>query len=71
MQLKRKIDNWDHYYKIASSRPDLRDFKDLLIINSNMPGMDLGENKMHTKEGIKTFNQLIKELAPKEDGVND
>jgi hypothetical protein len=67
MQLKRKIENWDHYYKIAASRPDLKDFKDFLIINANNPSANLGENKMMTKDGVKTVNQLIKELAPKKD----
>lgn len=71
MERKRKIENWNYYYKVANSRPDLRDFKDLLTINSNMPHMDLSENKILTKDGIKTFNQLIKELAPKEDGTDD
>lgn len=69
MPTKRKIENWDYYYKLAASRPDLKEFKDLLIINANNPNLDLGENKMKTKDGIKTFNQLIKELTPKEDGT--
>ena len=62
-ELKRKIENWDFFYKIACSRSDLQEFKDLLIINSNKPHIPLGENKVRTKDGIKTFNQLIKELG--------
>lgn len=70
MERKRKIENWDYYYKLANSRRDLKDFKDLLTVNANMPQMDLGENKILTKDGIKTFNQLIKELAPKGNGTD-
>ena len=71
MAQKRKIENWNHYYKVASERPDLREFKDLLIINSNHSSLELGENKIWTKDGIKTFNQLIRELAPIEDGTGN
>ena len=71
MSQKRKIENWNHYYKIASERSDLKEFKDFLIINSNNPKIDLSENKIKTKDGIKTFNELIHELAPKKDGKID
>jgi hypothetical protein len=66
MEHKNKIDNWLHYWNIAVSRPDLKEFKDLLQVNANMPYMKLGENKIMTKDGVKTFNELVKELAPKE-----
>lgn len=67
MEHKNKIDNWLHYYNVALSRSDLKEFKDLLTVNANVPSMDLGENKVKTKDGIKTFNQLVKELAPIKD----
>lgn len=82
MQHKNRIQNWLHYWKIAQARPDLKEFKDLLQVNANVPSMDLSENKIATKEDviidtpdgpkkvkqtvIKTFNQLLVELAPKE-----
>jgi len=66
MEHKNKIPNWLHYWKVALSRPDLKEFKDLLQVNANVPSMDLGQNKIATKDGIKTFDQLVKELAPKE-----
>lgn len=71
MPQKRKIENWNHYYKVASERSDLKEFKDFLVINANNPQIDLGENKIKTRDGIKTFNDLIQELAPKEDGTDD
>jgi hypothetical protein len=64
MEHKNKIQNWLHYWTIAQSRPDLKEFKDYLQINANMPHVDVGENKIMTKDGVKTFNQLVKELAP-------
>lgn len=71
MPQKRKIANWDYYYRLTNTQPGLKEFRDLLIVNANNPGIDLGENKILTKDGIKTFNQLIKELAPKEDGTDN
>lgn len=88
MPLKRKIDHWDHYYRIASSRPDLKEFKDVLIINANNPNINLGENNIATQEKetitdekgkqtiitktiYKTVNQLIVELAPKNDSQDN
>jgi hypothetical protein len=70
MEHKNKIDNWLHYYNIAIARKDLKEFKDLLIVNANVPSVNIGENKISTKDGVKTFNELVKELAPRqnEDG---
>jgi len=64
MEHKNKIDNWAHYWGIAASRKDLKEFKDLLQVNANMPSAKIGENKIMTKDGVKTFNELVKELAP-------
>lgn len=64
MERKIKIDNWIHYWNVACARPDLKEFKDLLQINANSPQMAIGESKILTKDGVKTFNQLVKELAP-------
>lgn len=63
---KREIENWDHYFTLASGRPDLREFKDLLQVNFNQPGVDLSKFEVSTKDGYRTFEQLIKELAPDE-----
>lgn len=65
MEHKNKIDNWSHYWAIACSRKDLKEFKDLLQVNANMPNMSIGSNKIMTKDGVKTFNELVEELAPK------
>jgi hypothetical protein len=64
MEHKNKIDNWAHYWSVASSRKDLKEFKNLLHINANSPNIDLSKQQVPTKDGIKTFDQLIKELAP-------
>ena len=61
---KNKIQNWTHYWAIAASRKDLKEFKNLLHINANSPNIDLSKQQIQTKDGIKTFDQLIKELAP-------
>jgi len=66
MEHKNKIPNWSHYWGIAASRKDLKEFKTLLQINANSPNVDLSNQQIPTKDGIKTFNQLITELAPKE-----
>lgn len=66
-EVKHIIENWTHYWAACRNRPDLKEFKDLLQINANKPGLDIGENKISTKDGIKTFNQLLKELAPEND----
>lgn len=66
-ELTRKIENWEHYWNVCKTRPDLKEFKDLLHVNANMPYMKIGENLISTKDGTKTFNQLVKELAPKND----
>lgn len=66
MEHKNKIDNWSHYWAIATSRKDLKEFKNLLQINANSPQIDLSKQQVPTKDGIKTFNQLVTELAPKE-----
>jgi len=66
MEHKNKIDNWSHYWGIATSRKDLKEFKNLLQINANSPQVDLSRQQVPTKDGIKTFNELVKELAPKE-----
>lgn len=83
MVIKRKIENWNHYYAIACSRPELKEFRDILVVNANMPHVNMGENKIaiNTKEKeivdgkemvihrteIKTVNELLKELAPTND----
>ena len=67
---KNKIENWGHYWGIATSRKDLKEFKNLLNINANSPQIDLGKQQVPTKDGVKTFNQLIEELMPKKDGDN-
>lgn len=67
MEHKNKIDNWAHYWGIAASRKDLKEFKTLLQINANSPHVDLSKQQIPTKDGIKTFSELVKELAPKND----
>lgn len=64
MEHKNKIDNWAHYWGIAASRKDLKEFKNLLQINANSPHVDLSRQQIPTKDGVKTFDQLVKELAP-------
>lgn len=77
------MDNWAHYYNIAASRPELKEFKNFLQIHYNKPHINMGENKIsyevkkeiQTEEGpkivketiTKRINQLLKELAPKND----
>jgi hypothetical protein len=81
------MDNWKYYYGIATSKPELKEFKDLLVVHFNKPHIPLGESrvsipvkvKIETEEGpktvteihTKTFDQLIKELAPKDDSQNN
>jgi len=80
MTLKREIENWDHYYKLASERKGLKVFKDLLEVNKNMPHIDLSDYKITVEERVKkdeqtelhlvtkTFGELVRELKPKENG---
>ena len=63
----RPIENWSHYYKIAGSRPDLKEFKSLLEVNYNQPHVRLDLNKILTKDGVTTFKELINKLAPEDD----
>ncbi len=81
------MDNWKHYYNIAISKPELKEFKDLLVVHFNNPRMKLGSNeisipvkvqvetvngpKMVTEIHTKTFDQLLKELAPKDDSQDN
>ena len=86
-KLPHVMDNWAYYYRVAASRPELKEFKDLLAIHFNKPHIKLGERevsipvkvKIETAEGpktvteihTKTFDQLIKELSPKDDSQNN
>ena len=65
MNKPRQIENWDHYYKIACGKPELRPFKELLEINMNQPQVDIGNFRMDIKGNTKTFNQLLQEHKPK------
>ena len=69
--MKRQIENWKHYYTEASKRQDLRVFKDLLQVNMNQPHVDISNWKIITKDGERTFSQVIEELKPKENGDSD
>lgn len=79
-KLSRVMENWRYYYDLAASKPELKEFKDLLVVHYNKPGVKLGQRQVsiptkvqiETEEGpkmiteihTKTFDQLIKELAP-------
>lgn len=63
---KREIENWDHYFTVASSRPDLSKFRDLLQVNMNQPEVNVSKFIVSTKDGDKTFEQLVQEFAPVE-----
>lgn len=62
--MKRPIENWEHYYAEASKRPDLKVFRDMLQVNMNQPGVDLSNFKIITKDGEKTFKEVLEELKP-------
>ncbi len=64
MKKERPIENWEYYYKEASKRPDLKSFRDLLQVNMNQPGVDISMFKFMTKDGERTFNQIIEQLKP-------
>lgn len=61
------IGNWRHYWDIANGRADLREFKHLLEIHYNRPSIDIFTCKVETKDGAKTVNELLHELAPKDE----
>lgn len=58
--------NWRHYWDIANSREDLREFKSLLEVHYNKPEIDIYSAKINTKDGVKTVNELLHELKPNE-----
>jgi hypothetical protein len=72
MEHKNKIPNWLHYWNIAQTRPDLKEFKDLLVVNANNPNANIGENKVRTivpetiqveqqtPDGVKLVEKVIK-----------
>jgi hypothetical protein len=58
--------NWRHYWDIANNREDLREFKSLLEVHYNKPDIAIYSAKVNTKDGVKTVNELLHELKPKE-----
>lgn len=72
MNKQREIEDWDHYYKIACAKPELRPFKDLLEVNMNMPQVDISKFRMSIEKRLdkeikyetKTFEQLLQEHKP-------
>lgn len=81
------MDNWKHYYSVAASKPELKEFKDFLVVHFNKPHINMGQKevsipvkvKIETEHGpkivteihTKTFDQLIKELAPTDDSQSN
>jgi hypothetical protein len=75
MEHKNKIPNWLHYWNIAQTRPDLKEFKDLLVVNANNPNANIGENKVRTivpetiqveqqtPDGVKLVEKVIKKRS--------
>jgi hypothetical protein len=64
------MDNWSYYYSIACSRSDLSELKNYLVIHHNKPYLKIGSNQIQTKDGLKTVDQLLKELAPNDSQDN-
>ena len=80
--MHKKIEHFEHYYKISQERSDLKVFKDLLQVHSSQPHVDISKFVITTHEHVrndkneivelkfvdKTFHELVEDLKPKTGG---